>query len=291
MRTSGWAWGLLALLAAPVGAAPKNVVPQKGDPPPRYALFRLDPLGLRQDVVEQLEGILRVELSRAVGGLPPRSAIDAAIEKSPRYAACTADPTCLAPLAHELGATRIVAGNVGGLGDSYVVNLKLVDDKGRELGRVTETLHGDPDELIQEVRVAAYRLVAPAKITGAISLLSEVPGATVTVDDKPVGATPLAGPIDGLPIGDHVLRVARAGYADFVDKVPVRFEKATEVVVRQRAVTVEAKLEEAERKDLLAPEPPYWARWWFWAGSAAVAIGLGLVVGGLIVGPRETVIR
>jgi hypothetical protein len=259
--------------------------------PSRLALFRLDPLGLPPEIVEQLEGILRVELGRAAQvTLPPRSAIDEAVAKSPRFAGCTADPVCLAPLAKELGVKRIVAGSVGGLGDSYIVNLKLVDDTGRELGRVNATLHGKADELIQEVRVACYKLIAPQKLVGAISLLSEMPGATVTVDDRPAGTTPLAGPIEGLAVGDHTLRVARAGYADFVDQVPVRFEKATEVVVHQKAVTLEARIEEAERVAPPPPEPPVYARWWFWAGTSAVVIGLGVLLGGFLAGHQQTVV-
>jgi hypothetical protein len=268
--------------AAPVAPA---VAPAAGG---RYALFRLDPLGLPSEIVEQLEGILRVELVRAVGALAPPQAVDRAVQKSPRFANCTADPACLAPLAQELQVQRVVAGSVAGLGDSYVVNLRLVDDKGRELGRVSETLHGRADQLIQEVRVAVYRLVAPQRLVGAISLLSEVPGATVTIDERAVGVTPLAGPIDNLPVGEHLLRVARSGYAAFVDRVPVRFEKATEVVVRQQAVTLEARVEEAERAAGRSLEPPVYSRWWFWLGSSAVAIGVGVLLGGLIAGSQAT---
>jgi hypothetical protein len=285
-RTMSRIVGVALALALGSGAARAAQPPAGGGVAPanvRYALFRLDPLGLSAEIVEQLESILRVELGRAVGGgLPPRVAIDQLIAKFPKLAGCTSDPVCLQPLARELAVQRVVAGTVAGLADSYIVNLKLADEKGKELGRVTANLHGNPDELIQEVRVAAYKLVAPHKLTGSISLLSEVPGASVQVDGKSVGVTPLSGPVNDLAIGEHELRVSRVGYAEFVDKVPVRFEKATEVVVHQKAVTLAARLEEAERKDLLAVEPPFYARWWFWAGSAAVAIGLGILVGGVL---------
>src|SRR5579864_2715756 len=106
-----------------------------------YALTRLDPLGIEPEIVDQLERILRVEVERVVGKLPARAAVDKATAANPKLAACTAEPSCLAPLAKMLGATRVIAGNVGGLGDSYVVNLKLVDaDGARELRRVSATL-------------------------------------------------------------------------------------------------------------------------------------------------------
>jgi len=110
-----------------------------------YALFRLDPLGIDSQIVDQLQRILRVELTRVVGReLPSERAVADVVAANPKLAACTADPTCLAPLAKALHVTLVVSGNVGGLADSYVVNLKLVDDSGRELRRVTATLSGSP---------------------------------------------------------------------------------------------------------------------------------------------------
>src|SRR5262249_12702540 len=153
---------------------------------------------------------------RVVGKeLPSDKAVADVVAANPRLAACTADPACLAPLARALKVTRVVAGNVGGLADNYVVNLKLVDDTGRELRRATATLTGSPDELIAEIRVAAYRLVAPERLVGNIGILSDVPGATVTLDGIDVGKTPLAGPLMNLPVGVHKLAVMREGFSSF----------------------------------------------------------------------------
>ncbi len=99
------------------------------------------------------------------------------LAKSPELSGCTGDPSCLAPIARALGVDQLVAGTVGGLGDSYVVNLKLVDAVGAQRQRVTATLHGSPDELIHEVRVAAYRLAAPERLVGSVSLLTDATGA------------------------------------------------------------------------------------------------------------------
>ncbi|HZS36695.1 MAG TPA: PEGA domain-containing protein [Polyangia bacterium] len=254
----------------------------------RYALFRLDPLGIAPEIVAQLERLLRIELERVVGQpLPSRAEVDRAALASPQLAECTADPACLAPLARALNATRIVAGNVGGLADSYVVNLKLVDSDGRELRRVAATLRGSPEELIDEVRVAAYRLVAPEKLVGAIAILSEVPGATVMLDGAAVGQTPLMGPLAGLSVGVHKLAVERPGFSPFEEDVPVRYEKTTQVVVRQRAVT-EAARRELERR---APEgrKPIYARWYFWTGLAVVTVGVAVGIGFAI--PKQDVTR
>ena len=243
-----------------------------------YALFRLDPLGIDPEIVSQLERILRSELSRVVGReLPSKRAVDEVAAQNARLANCTADPSCLVPLARALHVTRVVAGNVGGLADSYVVNLKLVDDNGRELRRVTATLHGSPDELIDEIRVAAFRLVAPERLVGNIAVLSDVPDATVTLDGVDVGKTPLKAPLSGLPTGVHKLMVTREGFTSWSEDVPVRFEKTTQVVVHQSAMSAAAQ--KAERRRRAAAETPIYARWWFWAAMAGSAIATGIGVG------------
>src|SRR5581483_4605147 len=174
-----------ALLLASVSVNARADVAKS--PTTTYALFRLCAPGVAPEIVEQLERILRVEVGRALGqSRPSRAAVDQAAAQNPKLAGCTAEPSCLAPLARALKASRVIAGNVGGLADSYVVNLKLVDEGGRELRRVSATLRGSPEELIDETRVAAYRLVAPERLVGAIAVLSDVPGAQVALDGQPI---------------------------------------------------------------------------------------------------------
>jgi hypothetical protein len=252
-----------------------------------YALFRLDALGIEPQIVDQLQRILRVELQRVVGReMPSERAVADVVAANPKLAACTAEPACLAPLAKALHVTRVVSGNVGGLADSYVVNLKLVDDSGRELRRVTATLSGSPEELIDEVRVAAFRLVAPERLVGNIAILSDVPGATVMLDGVDVGKTPLAGPLVNLPTGVHKLAVEREGFSSFAEDVPVRFEKTTQVVVHQNAMNAAAR--KAERRRRSAGETPIYARWWFWTAMAASAIATGVGIGFAI--PKQHIV-
>jgi hypothetical protein len=268
---------VVSALGASAGAQPPD--------PTTYALFRLDALGIEPQIVDQLERILRVELERVIGKpLPSREKVEKVAAQNPKLAACTADPQCLVPLAKALGATRIIAGNVGGLADSYVVNLKLVDRDGKELRRVSAPLRGSPEELIDEIRVAAYRLVAPEKLVGSIAILSDVPGATITLDGNPIGATPLAGPLANLPVGVHHLSVSREGFSGFDEEVPVRFEKTTQVVVHQKAVSEKAK--KAERRRL--GEPPVYTKWWFWTAMAVSAVATGIGIGFAVADNRQS---
>jgi PEGA domain len=266
---------VVAGLALPARAEPPKP-PKPAEEPAGYALFRLDPLGIEPQIVEQLERILRVELERVIGSpLPSRDKVEKVAAANPKLAACTANPECLVPLAKALSSSKIIAGNVGGLGDSYVVNLKLVDKDGRELRRVSATLHGSPEELIDEIRVATYRLVAPEKLVGSVAVLSDLPGATVSVDGNAVGKTPLPGPLAGLAVGVHHLSVTREGFSSVDEDVPVRFEKTSQLVVHQKAVSEAAK--RAERR--ARGETPVYAKWWFWTAMAVSAVATGVGIG------------
>jgi hypothetical protein len=265
-------------------AAPAQAQPAKTDSV-SYALFRLDPLGIEPQIVDQLERILRVELEHALGRpLPSREKVEKVAAANPKLAACTANPECLVPLAKALSASRIIAGNVGGLADSYVVNLKLVDRDGRELRRVSATLRGSPEELIDEIRVAAYRLVAPEKLVGSLAILSDMPGATVTLDGNPVGQTPMPGPLARLAVGVHHLSVTREGFSSFDEEVPIRFEKTTQVVVHQKAVSEAAKRAERRRQG----GTPVYAKWWFWTAIAVAAVASGVALGYAL--PKQQVV-
>src|SRR5262245_16031868 len=276
---------LLALLAA-LGA------PRAGSPPASpsrpLALTRIDPLGLDSEIVARLEALLRAELERIVGaGLPPAREVARASAADPKLANCTAEPDCLSALGRALGAGLVVAGNVGGLGESYVINLKIVDARtGAELRRVSQTLHGDPDVLIEEIRVAAYRLVAPEKVKGALAVLADARGARIFLDGVPIGATPTPGPIGGLPVGEHSLRIARDGYADFLRTVTIRFQKTTQVVVHLEELPVAAGAPRRGGDDDREPVH-FYGRWWFYAIVGAVAVGAGIGIGLAATSPHQ----
>jgi hypothetical protein len=282
--------GCALVLAACAGSSAYAAPPAVSPPPATalpvaptaqsYVLFRLDPLGIDPQIASQLQELLRAELARVVGqSVPSREAVDKVALGNARLQSCTADPACLVPLAHAFKATRVVAGNVGGLADSYVVNLKLVGEDGRELRRVAATMRGSPEELIAEIRVAAVRLVAPERLTGAIEIISDVPGAVVTLDGNPSGTTPLVGPLDKIPVGVHKLSVTREGFSSFEEDVPVRFEKTTQVMVRQPALSKKAQREERRRQH---GELPVYTRWYVWTGVAVGAVAAGLVIGFLV---------
>ncbi len=232
------------------------------------ALLPLEPLGLDAERALRLEALFRAELERLAGRpLPARDAL----ERDPALVTCSGEPACLAAAGRRLGVSEVVAGNIGELGESYVVNLKLIDvEHAVEVRRVSERLRGRPDELIEAVRVAAHRLLRPDEVRGALAVLSDVP-ATVTVDGRPAGRTPLARPLGGLTVGTHAILVEAPGHAPFATSVEVHFQKTSEVVVRLDPSGPGLPAEPSRRSLLASP--------WTWVAAGAAAIVVGVLVG------------
>jgi PEGA domain len=262
------------------------LVTAQADATPRLALVRLEPLGLDAERAARLEGLFRIELERLTGGaLAPLAAIDAVMAKDPKLRSCTAELGCLSAIGKKLGVAQIAAGNVGELGDSYVVNLKLVDvESQREVRRVSRPLRGNADELIDAVRVAAYELAAPEKLLGSLAILSDVAGAEVLLDKKPVGRTPMTKPLEELKVGPHELRLRARGYSDFAREVDVRFQKETQVVVRMIASPGGVAMGPAELDNRPRPAPvPWYSSTWTYVGVGVGAVVIGFLVGKALV--------
>jgi hypothetical protein len=260
----------------PVGSAetqPEEKIDQK------LAVWRFDALGIDPELVARLETLFRMELDRLDRQpMPTRRDIDRAITGDARE--CTGEDRCLAAIGKRLGVDVIVAGTVGQLGDNYVLTIKSVDvASARPLQRIqSDPLRGQPDELIEGVRVAAYRLLAPDQLHGAIQVQTDLIGAEVVLDGKPLGTTPLPrnGVIGKLRLGKHELSVTAPGYPEpYEDKIEVHFQKVSPVVVRlvpSKVVIGTGKVERVERR-------PFYTQTWFIVAAGVAAIGLGGAIG------------
>jgi hypothetical protein len=270
MSTPGIGWSDTPMTAAPE-TGPEEALTQK------IAVWRFDALGIDTELVVRLETLFRMELDRLDKlPLPSRREIERVVTAEQRD--CTGEEKCLAAIGKKLGVDIVVTGTVGAMGDNYILNIKAVEvATARQLQRIqTDPLRGSPDDLIEGVRVAAYRLLAPAQIHGAIQVQGDLVGADVELDGKTIGKTPLPrlGLISKQPLGKHKLRVQAAGYAPFEEDVDVHFQKVSQVVVRLLPSTVvlgTGKVDRVERK-------PFYTRTWFIAvvGVAAIAVGAGI---------------
>jgi hypothetical protein len=263
-----------------------------GGGPQRVAIWRIDPLGgLSPEIVARLENLLTAEMGRLVPEIIPSVKAQLVQQRSRVLRSCEGDDACLAALGRLLKVNVIVAGTLASLDQHYVVTLKMVDAAtGRSLRRISEPLAGEAEQLIETVRVAAYRLLAPAQLKGDLQVLVSIPGAAIFLDGRRVGASPLRAPIGRLEVSQHTLRITHPDYLDFVRKVAVRFQKTTLVKVNMQR----PRLASAEPRRAVIPvgppvvrpaRTPWYAKWWFWTIVGVVAAGAGVATG-MLVPPR-----
>ena len=257
----------------------------------RIAVLEFDALGMEAEKVTRLEALFRVELERLAGAASPSPREIQRVLRGSMLAKCTGESKCLAAIGKKLAVDLVVTGNVAELGDSYVVNIKVVDARsGAELRRIARVpLRGNADELIDAVRVAAYRLLAPERLLGGMLVLADIQGAEVKLDGAAIGKTPLARPIQNLSLGHHKLEVSASGYSPFAEDVLVRFQKTTRVLVKLDAASESAAAAadaEARRRAALTQRPGTRAaekRWyqktWFLVGAGVAAVVVGGFVG------------
>ncbi len=249
----------------------------------KIAIVRLEALGMAAEPVARLEALFRMEIERLAGHpLPTRRQVDKVIKSSRRLRRCGSKNSCLAAIGKRLGVDLVVTGHVAALGDSYTINIKVVEvTTGKQLGDAisSEPLRGEPDQLIEAVRMAAYTMLAPAQVRGEIMILTDLVGAAVKLDDEQVATTPLRKPLTDLKPTTYQLRVESKGYLPFEEEVRVRFQKTTRVVVSLAPV--------ADDKPVLAPvvleKRPARKHWysstWFYVGAGVTAAILGGYIG------------
>ncbi len=255
----------------------------------RVAIWRIDPLGgLSPEIVARLESLLTQEMGRIVGDIVPSIRARQVQRRYRALRSCQGADRCLASIGRRLRARYIVSGTLASLGQDYVIRLKMVDTRtSRTLRGIAEVLSGKRDQLIEAVRVAAYRLLAPSRLTGSLQVLVNIAGATVYLDGKRIGVSPLRHVLRKLSVKKHTLRITHPDHLDFIRKVSVRFQKTTIVRVRLRR----PRLAPLPRPRVLPPvlkdaRTPWYSRWWFWTIVGVVAAGAGAAVGILL--PRLT---
>lgn len=126
---------------------------------------------------------------------------------------CGDDARCLSDKARGLGVERVVGGWLRRKGESYRVALVHADAAtGARLGGMEREIPVASRRLQKDVAAAAPALLAGEKdATGVLKVVTQTPGALVTIDDADAGTTPLTRVVKP---GKHKVKVAGAGFQD-----------------------------------------------------------------------------
>ncbi|MBI5511989.1 MAG: hypothetical protein HY903_24795 [Deltaproteobacteria bacterium] len=168
--------GSMVLVPAFVGAvedAPRTEVKAAAAMPRQAAVLELAASGIEADVVRNLTDLLTAEASK----IPGYKVISHAeikdmigFELQKQSVGCE-EASCLAQIGGALGVDLIVTGSFGRLGDTFVVNVRLINiTRGETESRVSETIAGRMDLLPDFIRTVAWRLFegrVPADVQAA----------------------------------------------------------------------------------------------------------------------------
>jgi hypothetical protein len=227
---------------------------------------------------------LIAQIEAAVAALPGTKIVRAAQvgeaikkAKKPQLRACEGDAACLAELATLVGAQIVIAGEVGGLGESKVVYL-AASEHGKELRSTTLAVGARGDS---GAAGAVVRLLDPDGYRGTLRLAVDVSGATIYVNGSKIAPSP-RGEVT-LPVGAQAVRVTHPEYHDFVRFIDVEYGKTIDVAVglQQYPITqrdLQGKPINRDKIDYI--DPPRWRRWYV-VGPAAVGLAIvtAVVVG------------
>jgi len=233
---------------------------------------------------------LTAQLESAIGQLPGMKVVTAgqvadAIRraKKPQLRVCEGDVACLADLGKLVGAQLVVAGQIGGLGESKIVYLNVTDvASGKEIRSTTLAL-GAKDDRDGPI-AAVVRLLDPNRHRGTLHFVIDAAGATVFVNGSRVK-------LDGrgsvsLAVGTQAVRVTHPEYRDFVRFIDVEFNKTTEVRVDMTQYPIvrrDIQGNPINRDGTYFVDPPVWRRWYV-VGPAAIGLAIltGVIVGNLV---------
>lgn len=128
---------------------------------PGVAVLDIQGTGVDPALLPTLTEILTVEIDalgtyKVIAGQDVQAMLG--FEKQKDVVGCT-EAACLAEIGGALGVDRIVAGHIGKVGETYVVNIKLINIKmATTEGRVYETVKGQVDALIDTIRKSVGKL-------------------------------------------------------------------------------------------------------------------------------------
>ena len=231
------------------------------------------------------------QLEAAFAALPNTKVITAAQvaqaiakAKKSQLKACDREAACLADLGKLVGATHVIDGEVGGLGESKVVYLGATDvASAKELRSTTLQIGGKADPG-GGAGGAAVRLLEPDRYRGTIRFIVDVKGATVYVNGTKAVLSPKGE--YGFAVGTQAVRVTHPEYRDFVRFVDVPYANTVDVTVNLTQYAridhdIQGKPVNTDQIEYI--DPPWWRRPYVYGPAAVLlAVGVGVLVGTIV---------
>jgi PEGA domain-containing protein len=194
------------------------------------------------------------------------------LERTRQMLGCTDDQGCMADLAGALDSDRLLAGSLTILERSALLSVRLLDVKrSRTLARANATLLDATErELVDAARRLAHEALTGKRLdtTGVVRIAVDRPGATVTLDGKALGESPLREAPRVLE-GPHAITVQRPGFVRWSTTVSVAAGQVVPVEVDLIPIQL---LGEQARSRL-------WTWGWVSTGVAGAAAVSGAVFG------------
>ncbi len=237
----------------------------KGETLP-LAVMPLAARGIAESTVDAMAQILTAELNQIEGvSVISRDDIRAMLDKGQLEAelGCTDNLACIVEIGAALGLSKLVAGSVGKIGDSYVISMQLIDTQRAQVeNRVLESFVGGQGELKNAVKLAAYQLLGVDYMSqrGALKLSFNVSEAAAR-------------------LGDRVLKIEKSRL-DVLDLSPGRYSLQVNADVDdfdpfQTDIYVAPGMANVQTVRLHAKPTRWYKSWWFWTSAGVVVAGSG----------------
>lgn len=237
--------------------------------PARIVVMPLTSLGSTDEAVQVVERVLAGELRNIAGSrLLSYDELRGKEQKLVAHLeACDGVLDCLNEVFGAFGWQQFMVGNLAGLGQERVINLKLIDVRtGAVIRRASEPATGEERELISQMRKAAVLLLAPERFTGIVEVHATQAGVEVLIDGQPVGTVPLPSPRLTVLAGRHAVEARGEGLVPFSSMLDVPYEGVVPLTILLPENTL-----------FVGGATPFRARWWPWVMGAVgvVAAGVG----------------
>jgi len=142
------------------------------------AVLDIQGTGVDPNLLPTLTEILTVEvdkvgLYKVIAGRDIQAMLG--FEKQKDILGCT-DAACLAEIGGALGVDRLLVSQIGKVGNTYVVNIKLINIRLADTeGRAYETIKGEQDLLIETIVKSVAKLLGPGSAAAAAAKAEAAP--------------------------------------------------------------------------------------------------------------------